>query len=141
MALWTVLSNGTEHLILGAGLPVTVLPVVPGGYPYLSVNGDFVEADATAGAVTVVVLTPTRHCVTVILRGDMRDDMRHVIRNVAAAIASVILLSYLVGCCSTHHRFDGARYYRVDKCPWGERVVCDSATRLPDPATWTTGCR
>ena len=71
----------------------------------------------------------------------MRDDLRHAILSAACAIASVVLLSYLVGCCSAHYRFDGSRYYRADQCPWGERVVCDSATRLPDPATWTTGCR
>lgn len=44
-------------------------------------------------------------------------------------------------CCSVRYRYDGQRYYRADVCPWGERVVCDSATRLPDPATWTEGCR
>ena len=51
------------------------------------------------------------------------------------------LLLALAGCCTTHYRYDGARYYRADVCPWGERVVCDSATRLPDPATRTEGCR
>ena len=50
-------------------------------------------------------------------------------------------LLLLAGCCATHYRYDGARYYRADVCPWGEEVVCDSATRLPDPVTWTEGCR
>lgn len=48
-------------------------------------------------------------------------------------------------CCTSHYRDDGRvgerRYYRIDRCFGGERVVCDSATRLPDPATWTEGCR
>jgi len=46
-----------------------------------------------------------------------------------------------LGCCRIEYRYDGARYYRADVCPWGQRVVCDSATRLPDPATMTGGCR
>ena len=71
----------------------------------------------------------------------MKRDLLHAILSALLAIASVALLANLAGCCSTHYRYDGARYYRVDECPWGERVVCDSATRLPDPATWTTGCR
>lgn len=46
--------------------------------------------------------------------------------------------------CKTHYRDDGVvtpghrRYYAVQVC---ERVLCDSATRLPDPATQTGGCR
>ena len=50
-------------------------------------------------------------------------------------------LALLAGCCTVHYRYDGARYYRTDVCPWGERVVCDSATRLPDSVTQTEGCR
>lgn len=53
----------------------------------------------------------------------------------------VPLLLALAGCCTVAYRYDGARYYRVDRCPWGESVACDSATRLPDPVTWTEGCR
>ena len=71
----------------------------------------------------------------------MRQDLKHALLSAACAIVSIILLSQLVGCCTAAYRFDGARYYKVSQCPWGERVVCDSATRLPDPATWTTGCR
>ena len=46
--------------------------------------------------------------------------------------------------CSMHYRDDGVttpghnRYYKVQVC---EKVVCDSATRLPDPETQTGGCR
>lgn len=57
------------------------------------------------------------------------------------------LLLLLTGCgavCVTHYRDDGDqtpghhRYYAVQVC---EKVLCDSATRLPDPATKTGGCR
>lgn len=54
----------------------------------------------------------------------------------------------LTGCspavCSMHYRDDGIttpghnRYYKVEVC---EKVLCDSATRLPDPATKTGGCQ
>jgi hypothetical protein len=46
--------------------------------------------------------------------------------------------------CRVHYRDDGIatpghrRYYAVQVC---EKVLCDSATRLPDPATMTGGCR
>ena len=46
--------------------------------------------------------------------------------------------------CATHYRDDGdstpghRRYYAVQVC---EKVLCDSETRLPDPATKTGGCR
>lgn len=53
--LWTVLKAGTTHTILTSGTPVAVLPVVPAAYPYLTANGEFVEADATAGPVTVAL--------------------------------------------------------------------------------------
>lgn len=62
------------------------------------------------------------------------------------ALAFALALA-LAACCRSYYRDDGRagerRYYRVDVCTWplGERVVCDSATRLPDPATWTEGCR
>ena len=59
------------------------------------------------------------------------------------------LLLLLTGCCAPavcvkHYRDDGDktpghhRYYAVQVC---ERVLCDSETRLPDPATKTGGCR
>jgi hypothetical protein len=59
------------------------------------------------------------------------------------------LLLVLASCgapivCSTHYRDDGdktpghRRYYAVQVC---EKVLCDSLTRLPDPATATGGCR
>lgn len=60
---------------------------------------------------------------------------------VAIMFGALLLLALLAGCCTVAYRHDGQRYYRQDSCPWGERVVCDSATRLPDPATWTEGCR
>ncbi len=62
-------------------------------------------------------------------------------RAVAAVLAVLALAASLDGCCTTYYRRDGQRYYRMDSCPWGDEVVCDSATRLPDPATWTEGCR
>lgn len=53
----------------------------------------------------------------------------------------VIAVATVAGCCRSYYRYDGERYYKKVECPWGERVECDSATRLPDPATWTEGCR
>lgn len=61
--------------------------------------------------------------------------------GLAVALAVLAWALSMQGCCTTHYRYDGSRYYRADECPWGGRVVCDSATRLPDPATWTEGCR
>lgn len=53
----------------------------------------------------------------------------------------VVAMVVATACCSAHYRrFDG-RYYKAIECPWGDHVECDSATRLPDPATWTEGCR
>ena len=46
--------------------------------------------------------------------------------------------------CTKHYRDDGDptkghhRYYAIQVC---EKVLCDSATRLPDPPTMTGGCR
>lgn len=46
--------------------------------------------------------------------------------------------------CRVHYRDDGdptpghRRYYAVRVC---EKVLCDSATRLPSPSTRTGGCR
>jgi hypothetical protein len=54
---------------------------------------------------------------------------------------TILLLALLSGCCTAVYRYDGQRYYKQIDCPWGATVECDSATRLPDPATWTGGCR
>ena len=54
---------------------------------------------------------------------------------------TIFLLALLSGCCTAVYRYDGQRYYKQVDCPWGATVECDSATRLPDPATWTGGCR
>jgi hypothetical protein len=51
------------------------------------------------------------------------------------------LLAAMSSCCTAVYRYDGARYYKAVECPWGTTVECDSVTRLPDPATWTDGCR
>jgi hypothetical protein len=58
------------------------------------------------------------------------------------------LLILLAGCtpavCELQYRDDGItapghnRYYKVQVC---EKVLCDSPTMLPDPATKTGGCR
>ncbi len=62
-------------------------------------------------------------------------------RALAVALAAVALAA----CCTVAYRDDGRvgqrRYYRAKICPWGATVTCDSATRLPDPVTWTEGCR
>jgi hypothetical protein len=71
----------------------------------------------------------------------MRNDLKHVILSAITAIVAVLLLAHLTGCCSAYYRYDGERYYKAVECPWGKSVECDSATRLPDPATWTEGCR
>jgi hypothetical protein len=62
-------------------------------------------------------------------------------RLLAATFVAILLDLVVVGCCSTFYRYDGKRYYKKVECPWGGHVECDSATRLPDPATWTGGCR
>ena len=66
-------------------------------------------------------------------------------RNVISLLVGLFILMLfdlmVVGCCETYYRFDGERYYKQVECPWGKNVKCDSATRLPDPATWTDGCR
>lgn len=62
----------------------------------------------------------------------------------ALVIGLFVLLLFdmlVVGCCRSYYRYDGKRYYKAVECPWGKSVECDSATRLPDPATWTEGCR
>jgi hypothetical protein len=56
--LWAVLQAGLDHYVLPDGQAVVVNPVVPAVYPYLASNGEFVEADATAGVVTVNLPTP-----------------------------------------------------------------------------------
>ncbi len=61
--------------------------------------------------------------------------------NLRKRIWLAFIAAVVVGCCTVAYRYDGERYYRVDRCLTGEKVVCDSATRLPDPATWTEGCR
>lgn len=70
-------------------------------------------------------------------------DQTYTAPAIAIALVALVcgLASAMTSCCTTHYRYDGTRYYRADVCPWGDRVVCDSATRLPDPATWTEGCR
>ena len=60
----------------------------------------------------------------------------------------LLLTIAIAGCtpavCAKHYRDDGdataghRRYYAVQVC---EKVLCDSETRLPDPATKTGGCR
>lgn len=72
-------------------------------------------------------------------------DVRAVLALAAGVLALAALAAALGACCSTHYRDDGTvggrRYYRVDVCTWGERVVCDSPRRLPDPVTQAGGCR
>lgn len=55
--------------------------------------------------------------------------------------AVVAILVLCCGCCTYYYGYDGHRYYKARECPWGVSVECDSATRLPNPVTWTEGCR
>lgn len=65
--------------------------------------------------------------------------------RVTILLLGLALLAACSAPCRVRYLYDGSGdrpYYKLRECPGRLPVVeCDSATRLPDPATWVQGCR